>query len=90
MNLSNYKIESSNECIYIIEYNLKKLAELIESFESSIKFEQQINQTELLKGMKNTVEKLNETFRVNSPSKISKKNDVKDDKFLNKKKCNKK
>ena len=78
MNLSNYKIESSNECIYIIEYNLKKLAELIESFESSIKFEQQINQTELLKGMKNTVEKLNETFTVQSPSKLSRKNDVKD------------
>ena len=87
LNLSDLKTELANESIFVVEYNLKKLNEIIDSFDSNIKNQVQA-QTDISKVMKNTLEKLNDGFLNPTPGKISKKTEeIKDEKLLKRKKC---
>ena len=87
INLSNYKIESSHEIIHKVESNLKKLKEIIESYELKLKIEQEIGESEIFNEVKNTVEKLPVNFTVDSHLINRTLKDHKEEKFLNRKKC---
>ena len=87
INLSNYKTESSHEIIYKVESNLKKLKEIIESYELKLKIEQEIGESEIFNEVKNTVEKLPVNFTVDSHFINRTLKDHKEEKFLNRKKC---
>ena len=70
ISLSDGKIDTSNECFYIVEYNLRKLNELIEQFKKNLNN----NSVETVSSQKTTVpsSQIDETYQqtITTTSKI--------------------
>lgn len=83
--LSDYKLEATNECIYLVEYHLRKLNEIIDSFENNIRH-QQVVQNDLNKNGKIPAEKNTDSYVATGKSKQRIDEPEKEEKFLNRKK----
>ncbi len=85
ISLSDYKIDSTNECIFLVEYNIKKLNEIIESYEETCKL-QKNSQIDSSKPLKISLDKLDENSFFSGKTKFLFEENEKQDNFLNRKK----
>lgn len=85
INLSDYKIENANENIYLVEYNLKKIDQIIESFEENYKFQRNF---QIADSYKNTTDKIEEYSIFTGKSKNIYEGNEKEESFLQRKKSN--
>jgi hypothetical protein len=85
ISLSDYKIDSTNECIFLVEYNIKKLNEIIESYEETCKL-QKNSQIDSSKPLKISLDKLDDNSFFSGKTKFLFEENEKQDNFLNRKK----
>lgn len=83
MSLSDYKIENTNEAIFLVENNLKKLNQIIENNEEAYKL-QKNTQFDASKPLKICLDKFDDNCVISGKSRFI--SEEKQDNFLNRKK----